>query len=365
MSHSKRSTTEKYIEKVVRKHGARYDYSKVIYVHSMEPIEVICRQHGSFAIVASSHLTGRGCQKCGRDEAKGTTEEFITKAKELYGDRFDYSKTVYITLRTKIEIVCREHGSFKLYPYAHLTGNGGCRTCSGNKPMTTEEYIQRARSLHGDLYDYSETCYISARKKVTISCSKHGNFQVTANEHIREDRASNCKKCVFDSNRLSSEVFITRAHEVHGDLYDYSLVDYHYSDQKVKIMCKKHGIFEQSPGSHLSGRGCNFCRGRVSKKETRWLNQLGVAIEFRQKLLVMKSGKRYHADAYVTSTNTVYEFNGDYWHGNPQKYKPEAINEKTGESFGILFEQTKIKLKELLENGYNVISVWESDFTKT
>lgn len=365
MSHSKRSTTEKYIEKVVRKHGTRYDYSKVIYVHSMEPIEVICRQHGSFAIVASSHLTGRGCQKCGRDEAKGTTEEFITKAKELYGDRFDYSKTVYITLRTKIEIVCREHGSFKLYPYAHLTGNGGCRTCSGNKPMTTEEYIQRARSLHGDLYDYSETCYISARKKVTISCSKHGNFQVTANEHIREDRASNCKKCVFDSNRLSNEVFITRAHEVHGDLYDYSLVDYRFSDQKVKILCRKHGLFEQIASIHMIGSGCAKCTHRVSKKEKRWLDTLNILNDFRQTTLRMKSGKRYQVDAYVPSTNTVYEFNGDYWHGNPAKYKSDSLNEITGISFGKLFENTQAKLRELIENGYNVISVWESDFSKT
>ena len=364
MSHGKRSTTEKYIEKAIKKHGDKYDYSKVIYVHSMEPVEIICSQHGSFNIIASSHLSGKGCQKCGRDGAKGTTEDFVTKAKELYGDRFDYSKTVYTTLRTKLEITCREHGPFNLYPFNHLKGNGGCRECSGNKPMTTEVYIQRAKSIHGDKYDYSETSYISARNKVTIICPKHGKFEVIANEHIREDRASNCKKCVYDSNRLSNEVFTTRAREVHGYLYDYALVDYQFSDQKVKIICRKHGLFEQVASSHMSGRGCSKCTYRVSKKEKRWLDTLNVPNEYRQKTLQMLSGKRYHVDAYDPLTNTVYEFNGDYWHGNPEKYNPDDLNEMNGISFKDLFANTQIKLRELIENGYNVTSVWENDFEK-
>jgi len=364
-NNNKRLTTSKYIEKAIKKHGEKYDYSKSIYSHSMEQIEIICKIHGLFNIVASSHLSGKGCQKCGKNSLNGTTEEFVSKAKEIYGDRFDYSKTFYTTLRTKLEIVCREHGPFKLYPYAHFTGNGGCRTCSRNKPITTEEYIQRAKSLHGNLYDYSEINYISGRNKVTIICRKHGKFEVTANEHIRENRGSNCKKCVYDMNRLSNPVFITRAREIHGDLYDYSLIDYHRADQKIKIICKKHGIFKQTPDSHWAGGGCNYCRGRVSKKETQWLDQLGVAKKHRQTTLTMSSGKRYHADAYIPETNTVYEFNGDYWHGNPNKYKSEDLNKITGISFGELFENTQIKLKTLIENGYNIVSIWESDFKNT
>lgn len=365
MPHGKRLTTEKYIERAIKKHGEKYDYSKAIYVHSMEPIELICNQHGSFNIVASSHLSGKGCQKCGRDGTKGTTEEFVAKAKVLYGDRFDYSKTFYNTLRTKLEITCREHGPFKLYPYAHFTGNGGCRVCSGNKPMTTEGYIQRAKSIHGDLYDYSDASYISARAKVTIICRNHGKFEVTAIEHIREDRASNCKKCIYDSNRLSNEIFIERAREIHGDLYDYSLVDYYRADQKVKIICHKHGVFKQAPDHHWIGGGCNNCRGRVSKKETQWLDQLVIAKEHRQKTLIMASGKRYHVDAYVASTNTVYEFNGDYWHGNPMKFDGDTWNQRTNCIFGELYQKTLSKKQELILNNYNVISIWENDFKKS
>ena len=363
-NNNKRLTTSKYIEKAIKKHGEKYDYSKSIYSHSMEQIEIICKIHGLFNIVASSHLSGKGCQKCGKNSLNGTTEEFVSKPKEIYGDRFDYSKTFYTTLRTKLEIVCRKHGPFKLYPYAHFTGNGGCRVCSRNKPITTEEYIQRAKSLHGNLYDYSEINYISGRNKVTIICRKHGKFEVTANEHIRENRASNCKKCVYDMNRLSNTVFITRARQIHGDLYDYSLVDYHRADQKIKIICKKHGVFKQTSDSHWAGGGCSHCRGRISKKETAWLDSLNVLKEYRQISLIMSSGKRYEVDAFDPINNTVYEFNGDYWHGNPAKFDGDTWNQRTSCTFGELYQKTLSKKQELILNNYNVISIWENDFKK-
>lgn len=297
-------------------------------------------------------------------QKRTTTEEFITKACGLYGNRFDYSKTIYTTLKNKIEIICKEHGSFMIYPHNHLTGNGGCRECSRNKPITTIEYIQRAIAVHGNLYDYSKTQYISARNKVTIICPKHGEFQVVANEHIRKDKNTNCKKCVHDSKRLTNEEFISKSIEKHGNMYDYSLVDYQYSDQKVKIICPKHGLFHQIPASHISGRGCAKCIGKISKAEIAWLNSMHVKIENRQKILVMDSKKTYVVDGYDPETNTVYEFNGDYWHGNPAKYNPNNLNEIVGISFGELFENTQIKLRELIENGYNVVSIWESDFRK-
>ena len=361
MSCGKRSTTAKYIEKAINKHGERYDYSKVVYTHSMESLEIICREHGPFNIMASSHLSGKGCQKCGRDKTKGTTEEFLTKAKEIYGDRFDYSHTVYVNLRTKLEIICRKHGPFSLKPYAHLTGNGGCRVCSGNKPLSTTEFVDKAKVVHLNAYDYTKTTYKSARTKVIVICKDHGEFLVTASEHLK---GSGCIKCVHKANTLTTENFIQRSIEKHGNLYDYSLVDYRFSDQKVKIVCHKHGLFEQIASSHMFGSGCPKCSHRVSKKETRWLDQLSIAKEHRQKTLTMISGKRYQVDAYDLTTNTVYEFNGDFWHGNPQKYNQNTLNEIIGVSFGELFQNTQSKLRELIENGYNVVSIWESDFRK-
>jgi hypothetical protein len=364
MRHGKRLTTEAYIEKAVKKHGNTYDYSETKYVYSMEPVTIICKIHGSFSMVASTHLSGKGCYKCGRDAQKSNTNDFVAKAIARYGsERFDYSETEYTTNRTKVAIRCYKHGVFNILPCNHLKGNGGCKRCSGNEKLTTDTFIKRAIDLHGNVYDYSKTAYSSARSSVVIICKKHGAFNVIAAEHLKGKGRGGCKYCSRENRKYTTEVFIEKAIHKHGNAYDYSLVNYIFGSKKVKIICKKHGIFEQLPSMHLFGNGCPNCTFRVSKAETAWLDSLGVRSDYRQTNLLMKSGKRYLVDAYVPETNTVYEFNGDYWHGNPKKHKAEEINEMNGIAFGILFENTQSKIKELIENGYNVVSIWESDFT--
>jgi G:T-mismatch repair DNA endonuclease (very short patch repair protein) len=360
---SGRITNEEFACQAVEVHGDKYDYSKTDYKSSYEKVEIVCRAHGPFKMFIWPHLQGKGCRKCASEASKTTNEEFISKSASKYGQgRFDYSKTTYTTNRTPVEITCPKHGSFKILPNNHLGGNGGCRSCSRVIQPTTEEYIQKAIATHENLYDYSKTRYVSMRGKIIITCPKHGDFQSKAGEHIR--RGHGCKLCVYAANSSNTKEFINRALEKHGNLYDYSKVEYVYSAEKVEIICSKHGIFKQRPAMHVRGAGCPKCSNRVSKKETSWLNSLNVNLEHRQKTLRMPSGKLYSVDAYVPETNTVYEFNGDFWHGNPAKYKPNDLNKKSKITFGALYEQTRSKEKELTENGYNVVSVWESEVAK-
>lgn len=362
----KRITNEEFKRRANEVYGDKYDYSKTDYKSSYEKVEIICPEHGSFKILLWSHLYGKGCWACGKIKSYITTtnEEFIARSITKYGkDRFDYSKTNYITNRTPVDITCPMHGSFKILPNNHLGGNGGCRTCSGVIQPSTEEFICKAKIIHGDKYDYSKANYISMRYKVIVICPKHGEFQVCPGEHIRR-KGCGCKLCVFEARTGTTQEFIQKSLEKHGNLYNYSKVEYAYSARKVEIICNKHGIFKQRPGMHIRGAGCPRCSNRVSKAETRWLNSLNVALEYRQKFLQMSSGKLYLVDAYDPKTNTIYEFNGDFWHGNPAKYKPEDLNEKSKITFGALYEQTCSKKKELLANGYNVVSVWESDIAK-
>lgn len=355
----KRNTTEQFVEKARKKHGDRYDYSNVVYTHSMSLVVITCQQHGAFNIVASAHLSGKGCTVCGRNATKGTTEEFVAQSRALYGDRFDYTNTHYNTLRTKVTVRCRVHGPFSTLPFNHLRGNGGCRACSGNKPLDTTSFKARIEKLHGDKYDLSKVVYTSARNRVVVGCRVHGDYEVVASEFLK---GSGCVKCVHARNTLTTEQFVEKAKAIHGELYDYSKVRYVYSDQKVEIICKEHGGFLQTPSSHLMGNHCSACRSVVSRAETKWLDSLGVAKHERQVRLRMASGKLYSVDAYVKAKNMVYEFNGDYWHGNPAKYDKDAVNEMSKVTFGELFDQTQSKLKELLENGYGVTSIWESEF---
>ena len=151
--------TEEFIKKARKVHGDnKYDYSKVNYVHSKIEVEIICPIHGSFKQTPNSHLSGHGCRECKKLSISAsrslTTEKFIKKAKEIHEDKYDYSKVKYVDYDTEVEIICPIHGSFKQTPAHHLSGHG-CRECgklssANSNSLTTEEFIKKAKKIHGD-----------------------------------------------------------------------------------------------------------------------------------------------------------------------------------------------------------------------
>lgn len=151
--------------------------------------------------------------------------------------------------------------------------------------------------------------------------------------------------------------FIEKSNLIHNNGYDYSNVKYKNAISNVDINCKYHGIFSQKPYSHLEGRGCPKCGNRFGIKENKWLDSLN--IKERQ----VRIGK-YIVDGYDSITNTIYEFNGDFWHGNPNLYNPEDYNSVSKKTFGELYRNTINREKYLIKKGYNVISIWENDFIK-
>ena len=248
-----RMTTEEFIEKAKKVHGDKYDYSKVKYVNKDTKVTIICPTHGEFEQNPRSHLTGQGCPACGGSR-KVTTEEFIKKARKVHGDKYDYSKVDYVNNNTKVTIICPTHGEFEQKPSGHLTGRG-CPYCSGKKKLTTEEFIEKARKVHGDKYDYSKVNYVDSNTKVTIICPTHGEFEQIPYLHYS---GGGCPSC-SGNKKLTTEEFVERARIVHGDKYDYSKVKYVDSNTKVTIICPTHGEFEQTPFAHLLGQGCPVC----------------------------------------------------------------------------------------------------------
>jgi hypothetical protein len=132
--------------------------------------------------------------------------------------------------------------------------------------LTTEEFVKKSKIIHGDKYDYSLVEYKNAKTKVKIICPIHGVFEQTPDNHLQE---KGCPECRYiksgNKKRLTIEDFINRSNNIHDNKYDYSLVKYKGWTTKIKIICPVHGIFEQTPGSHLSGRGCVKCTYKYNK----------------------------------------------------------------------------------------------------
>ena len=190
-----------------------------------------------------------------------TKEKFIEKAKAIHGDRYDYSKVEYSNNRTKVCIICPVHGEFWQTPHTHLQGCG-CPACYGTKKRTKEEFVEEARKIHGDRYDYSGVEYINNKTPVCIICPEHGEFWQKPENHLVAKQG--CPKCYHkragDTLRMTTESFIARAREIHGDKYDYSKVVYVNNRTKVCIVCPIHGEFWQKPVNHINKKqGCPKC----------------------------------------------------------------------------------------------------------
>ena len=173
-----------FIEKARKKHGDKYDYSKVEYVNNRTKVCIICPKHGEFWQEPSSHLVGRGCKLCFEEKKKHiyntTQEDFINKCKTIHGDKYDYSKVIYTNAKDKICIMCPEHGEFWQEPSSHLNGCG-CPKCakitrSEKKTLTKDTFMENSQKKHGNKYNYSKVEYTNARDKVCIICPEHGEF---------------------------------------------------------------------------------------------------------------------------------------------------------------------------------------------
>ena len=201
MSRTKLNTDE-IIQTFKKIHGDKYDYSKVQYVGSHTKVCIICPEHGEFWQRPNTHLNGCGCPECKKKSIccalTKTQGQFIDEAHQVHGNKYDYSKVEYKNTETKVCIICPEHGEFWQTPHKHLSGQG-CKKC-GNKKKgnslrdTKEQFILKARQVHGNKYDYSKIKYVNAITKVCISCPKHGEFWQTPAQHLCGDGCKECRK---------------------------------------------------------------------------------------------------------------------------------------------------------------------------
>jgi len=247
---------------------------------------------------------------------KMTREDFIQKAKEIHGDKYDYSKVEYINNITKVCIICPEHGEFWQMPATHTYKKSKCKKCSNVYSNSTDEFIQKAKEIHGNKYDYSKVQYKNFNSKIVVVCPIHGEIMIPAGRFLKSKVG--CPKCGYDTrfgrNAKTIESFIKDARDIHGDKYDYSKVIYKNSGVKVEIICSLHGIFLQSPRNHLSGNGCSKCRnskGEIKIKD--WLSKNNIEHECQKTFndcINNSTHRRLPFDFYLPKYNLIIEFDG-------------------------------------------------------
>lgn len=199
------------------------------------------------------------------------TEDFIEEAKKVHGDKYDYSLVEYKNCKEKIKIICSTHGIFEQTPDAHLVGKN-CHKCSGLINKTTEQFIEAANKIYNNKYDYSFVDYKNNLTKVKILCNIHGVFEQIPKNHLKNHE---CPYCA-GNNKKTTEIFIEESIKINGDKYDYSLTEYNGSHKKIKLICKEHQlIFKINPHNHLfQNYSCPLCKNRNNR-----LNKIQRTIE--------------------------------------------------------------------------------------
>lgn len=300
------------------------------------------------------------------------TERFIKRAKKVHGDKYSYSYVNYTKTKKKVKIYCPQHGVFKQTPNDHLSGYG-CPSCgycrmARSHLLTTKDFVNKATKKFNDMYDYSLVDYKGTHKHVIIICPKHGQFEQTPRQHLR-GKTGGCRKCA--GLFKTTDEFVRECKRTHGNEYNYDKVVYINAKTFVVIVCPKHGQFHQRPYIHASGSGCpKCCLQHHSKKAIQWIQSIEQESNIKIQHFLDSDGEykipdtRYKVDGYCESTNTIYEFHGDVFHGNPRRFrrgdKCHPFNKHV--TAGELYRRTQKKVDVLKKMGYNVVEIWEMDW---
>lgn len=299
---------------------------------------------------------------------KLTTAQFIEKAIKIHGNKFDYSLTNYKQTHANIKIICVIHGYFLQTPGNHLQGSG-CPKCANirrivSNSKNSSDFIAEANLIHNHKYDYSNVEYINAYTNVVIFCPIHGKTNQQPTRHLNSSGCPYCGASTRSISKTNNLVdVISKCCTTHNNKYDYSLVKYVNNYTKIIIVCPNHGIFAQTPNSHTQGAGCPKCSKHVSKKENTWLNYHNIPDNPDSRQVYIKINNiGIRVDGFNPSTNTIYEFWGDFWHGNPKVHHKNSPNVITKCTFGELYERTQYKRQLILSGKYNLIEIWEDEW---
>ena len=343
---------DEFVRRSMRSHEGKYVYFRENFTGMKNKTKILCPDHGVFFQNAYGHSIGKvGCSKC-----RGVNELTIESAKlasvELFNGFYSVLGLCKKSGRPAIRLLCKKHGEFTQRASHYFKGIG-CNECghessSVKRSLTTTDFINKAKGIHGDKYDYSETKYTRSIRKVRIKCNIHGVFLQTPNCHLDGNGCPNC----YGKQAIGLERFIYRSKLVFGDTYDYSRVEYVNTRTPVAIGCKKHGFYEKQPKWHLLGSGCPVCKVSTGELEVRsCLDNLGIDYEpeFTSETLINpKTGRKLRIDFFIRDYSLAIEFDGvhHYW-----------LSVDGRDSLNVVKNRDRLKDDWCNENGINMLRI--------
>lgn len=202
-------TLDEFIKRSNQIHNNKYDYSNIKQIdRKIGKVDIICPEHGVFKQNPYLHMLGKGCHKC-KGGVKYTLDDFLKISKNVHGDKYDYSNVDYKNSQTKVKIICPIHGEFEQIPRHHHEKHG-CPKCVGLDKMTRDRFIERSNIIHKNKYDYDLVDYRNNRTKVKIICPNHGEFEQIPKHHLngvgcpkcRQSKGENKIKDLLDLNKI-------------------------------------------------------------------------------------------------------------------------------------------------------------------
>lgn len=322
-SECKKSNKQKFEKRSNKIHNFKYDYSKVKYISKFDKVEIVCLHHGSFWQLPSHHIAGAGCPVCARIEERLSLQNFKDRSNIVHNFKYGYDRSIYITSRSLIEILCPIHGYFWQIAGAHLRGIG-CKRCAieDRARIKKEKYKKmfedRANKVHNFEYNYLSE-YVKNKNPMLIEHKKcKTQFWQPPNAHINQQQGCPvCGKEKAHLNRRNDEnEILDKANKIHNYMYDYSLVDFSRMQDKVKIKCKKcNEVFEQALDNHVNNKQgcpkCNISNGEnvISKYLTEKLFIFIHQKSFKD-CINPKTKWKLRFDFYLPDYNMCIEFDG-------------------------------------------------------
>ncbi len=380
-------TLERFLTRAIKLNGVKFDYTQIKstdIVNSQSYIPIKCNTCDyQWSPSLANHIYNKsGCLRCsGREKwhyEKWHYEKFIFCAKKIHGDKYNYTFVTRESVenrKSKFLLKCNTcEYTWNTTIETHINSQCGCPRCAGRATWTLEFFIEKANEIHQYKFDYSLVTnehIQGSGSRIPLKCNKcEYMWAPSIDRHI--NKKSGCPRCAGVAP-WTSKSFIEKANKIHQYKYDYSYVtDESISGHKSKIILKCNtckNIWYPTIAGHINSKsGCPCCsksRGyshaQINRLQSIMIDQninIQYALSPEGEFKIPSVGK---VDGYCAETNTVYEFHGDFWHGNPKCFDPDDINPVNKKTFGELFNKTIEKDNKIRENGFNLVVKWETD----
>ncbi len=354
---SRRATTQdKFIYDSAHVHNNKYDYSLVSYTTTHSKVKIICPMHGVFEQAPVVHKRGQGCPHCAVRRKPNTLQDFVSDSNRVHNNKYDYSLVSYTNTHSKVKIICPMHGVFEQTPSQHKDAKHGCPKCAYNVTRTNTN-LNRFGVKYPQLHPSIKY------KSIKTMIKRYGVEHALQSDIIKENRRqSNILKYGVPNNNQQHMTDILSLVQDSDWLFD----QYVTQNKNTLQLAQELNITSSTVLRYLHSHEIKIRQYTYSYKSIQWLD----SIMEREGIFIQHAGNigeyqipdtRYKADGYCKETNTVYEFHGDYWHGNPDVYDFDVINESTNCTMGELYQRTIEREQIIKELGYNLVSIWENN----